>query len=186
MLYVSDFMRDFYKKLHEVTPEDLQRELAKYERVVKHTLYMIVGQLEHFSAEESSSFQERFHVRVDQLAADYRTWKRAGCKSYARPRQYISGRIAGASKKAFDQILNKYILLSREVSKQENFYTKNISLEPRNHRSTVQESVIQESVIQEPIVREPVVQESMIQEPMVQEPMMQAEMTENIELYKEG
>lgn len=112
MLYIADFMREFHTKLYEVTPEDLKRELSKHERIVKHTLYMVMGQHEHFKHETAKHFQERFHVRIDQLASDFRTWKRAGCKPYAKPKQYVSGRIAGASKRAFDIILNKYILES--------------------------------------------------------------------------
>lgn len=112
MLYIADFMRDFHTKLYEVTPEDLKRELTKHERTVKHTLYMVMGQHEHFKNEHASHFQERFHVRIDQMASDFRTWKRAGCKPYAKPKQYVSGRIAGASKKAFDMVLNHYMLES--------------------------------------------------------------------------
>lgn len=111
---ISDFMRDFQKRLFEVTPEDLKRELTKHERVVKHALYMVMGQYEVFRKDDAVKFQERFHVKIDQMASDYQTWKRAGCKSYAKPKQYISGRIAGASKKAFDQILNLYLVRIRE------------------------------------------------------------------------
>ncbi len=115
MLKISDFMRDFTIKLHEVVPEDLKRELAKHERVVKHALYMVVGEKELFHKMDASRFQEKFHVKMDQMASDYHTWKRAGCKAYAKPKQYVSGRIAGASKKAFDLILNVYLLRAREV-----------------------------------------------------------------------
>lgn len=115
MLTVSEFMKDFYKELNDVTPEDLKRELAKQERVVKHTLYVIMSENEHFKRTEAVKMQERFHVRIDQMAADYQTWKRAGCKPYAKPKQYVSGRIAGASKKAFDRVLNQYILKAKEV-----------------------------------------------------------------------
>lgn len=110
MLYIADFMKDFHLKLYEVTPEDLKRELTKHERVVKHTLYMVMGQHEHFRHDDAKAFQEKFHVRIDQMASDYRTWKRAGCKPYAKPKKYVSGRIAGASKKAFDMVLNKYMV----------------------------------------------------------------------------
>ncbi len=112
MLYIADFMRDFHTKLYEVTPEDLKRDLAKHERTVKHTLYMVMGQHEHFRNEDAALFQEKFHVRIDQMASDFRTWKRAGCKPYAKPKQFVSGRIAGASKKAFDMVLNRYIVES--------------------------------------------------------------------------
>lgn len=114
MLYISDFIRDFHKKLYEVAPDEIKRELIKQERVVKHTLYSILGQHEFFHNKDSRHFQERFHVRIDQLAGDYRTWKRAGCKPYAKPKQYITGKVAGASKKAFDQILNTYMVKSHE------------------------------------------------------------------------
>ena len=112
MLYIADFMREFHSTLHEVTPEDLKRDLTKHERIIKHTLYMVMGQHEHFKHEDAVKFQEKFHVRIDQMASDFRTWKRAGCKAYAKPKQYVSGRVAGASKKAFDLVLNKYILES--------------------------------------------------------------------------
>lgn len=108
-------MRDFYKELNNVTPEDLKRELSKQERVVKHALYVIMGEHEYFQREHAVKFQERFHVRIDQMAADYQTWKRAGCKPYAKPKQYVSGRIAGASKKAFDRVLNTYLLKTKEM-----------------------------------------------------------------------
>ncbi len=110
MLTISDFMKDFYKKLYEVSPEDIKREVTKHERVVKHTLYMVMGQHEHFQKEDAMRFQEKFHVRIDQMASDYHTWKRAGCKAYAKPKQYVSGRVAGASKKAFDHVLGAYLL----------------------------------------------------------------------------
>ena len=115
MLKIADFMREFYIKLHDVVPEDLKRELAKHERVVKHALYMVVGEKEIFHKMDASRFQEKFHVKMDQMAGDYHTWKRAGCKAYAKPKQYVSGRIAGASKKAFDLVLNAYLLRVREM-----------------------------------------------------------------------
>jgi hypothetical protein len=74
---------------------------------------MVMGQSEHFVRQDAAKFQEMFHVRIDQMASDYRTWKRAGCKPYARPKQYVSGRVAGASKKAFDQVLNTYLLKAK-------------------------------------------------------------------------
>ena len=113
MLPISDFMRDFYQTLYSVAPEEVKREISKQERVVKHTLYMIMSQHELFDAKDARHFQERFHVRIDQMASDYHTWKKAGCKAYAKPKQFVSGRVAGASKKAFDQVLNTYILKSR-------------------------------------------------------------------------
>jgi hypothetical protein len=115
MLFIADFMRDFHVRLHEIAPEDVKRDIVKHERVVKHTLYMVMGQHEHFRKEDAARFQELFHVRIDQMASDYATWKRAGCKPYARPKQYVSGRVAGASKKAFDQVLNSYLLRVKEM-----------------------------------------------------------------------
>lgn len=115
MLKISEFMKDFYFKLNEVVPEDLKRELAKHERVVKHALYMVVSGKDLFYKADAARYQERFHVKMDQMAGDYQTWKRAGCKAYAKPKQYVSGRIAGASKKAFDMVLNVYILRFREM-----------------------------------------------------------------------
>ncbi len=115
MLKISEFMKDFYLKLNEVVPEDLKRELAKHERVVKHALYMVVSGKDLFYKVDAARYQEKFHVKMDQMAGDYHTWKRAGCKAYAKPKQYVSGRIAGASKKAFDIVLNAYILRLREI-----------------------------------------------------------------------
>jgi hypothetical protein len=115
MLKISDFMRDFYFKLNDVVPEELKRELAKHERVVKHALYMIASGKDLFYMEDAAKFQEKFHIKMDQMASDYHTWKRAGCKAYAKPKQYVTGRIAGASKKAFDMVLNTYILRLREL-----------------------------------------------------------------------
>ena len=115
MLKISEFMRDFYVKLNDVVPEDLKRELAKHERVVKHALYMVVAGKDLFVRADAAKFQEKFHVKMDQMAGDYHTWKRAGCKAYAKPKQYVSGRIAGASKKAFDMVLNTYLLRVREL-----------------------------------------------------------------------
>lgn len=108
-------MKDFYFKLNEVVPEDLKRELAKHERVVKHALYMVVSGKDLFYKVDAARYQEKFHVKMDQMAGDYQTWKRAGCKAYAKPKQYVSGRIAGASKKAFDMVLNAYILRFRDM-----------------------------------------------------------------------
>ncbi len=118
MLKISEFMKDFYIKLDVVVPEDLKRELAKHERVVKHALYMVVSGKDLFQLGDAPRFQEKFHVKMDQMAGDYHTWKRAGCKAYAKPKQYVSGRIAGAAKKAFDLVLNTYILRLREAEGQ--------------------------------------------------------------------
>ena len=117
MLKIADFIRDFYRKLHEVVPEDLKRELNKYERVVKHALYMVVGQYDLFHKGEAPSLQERFHIKMDQMVSDYQTWKRGGCKAYAKPKQYVSGKIAGASKKAFDLVLNTYLVYVRDLER---------------------------------------------------------------------
>lgn len=118
MLTISSFLKEFHQKLHEVAPEEVKRDVLKQERVIKHTLFMIMGQHEHFHEKDAVHFQERFHVRIDQMASDYQTWKRAGCKSYAKPKQYVSGKVAGVSKKAFDQVLNTYIIQyrARELS----------------------------------------------------------------------
>ncbi len=109
-MLVSDFMSLFVKRLYEVIPEDGKRDLIKQDRTVKHALYMVMGKYQRVRKDLASPFQEKFHLRMDQLAADYRTWKRAGCKTYARPKQYISGQIAGASKKAFDYTLGTFLL----------------------------------------------------------------------------
>ncbi len=130
MLYIADFMRDFHTKLYEVTPEDLKRELTKHERTVKHSLYMVMGQHEHFQKDDAVQFQEKFHIRIDQMASDFRTWKRAGCKAYAKPKKYVSGRIAGASKKAFDMVLNKYMLEASGVAFQEQSSQSAPSIDP--------------------------------------------------------
>ncbi|MCH9624736.1 MAG: hypothetical protein S4CHLAM27_11360 [Chlamydiia bacterium] len=109
-MLVSDFMSLFVKRLYEVLPEDAKRDLIKQDRTVKHALYMVMGKYQRLRKDLATPFQEKFHLRMDQLAADYRTWKRAGCKTYARPKQYISGQIAGASKKAFDFALGTFLL----------------------------------------------------------------------------
>ena len=131
MLYIADFLREFHKKLYEVAPDEVRRDISKQERVIKHTLYTVMGQHEFFKKEHAVHFQERFHVRIDQMASDYRTWKRAGCKAYAKPKQFVSGRVAGASKKAFDQILNKYLLqLNQFESTQNEFNVDSLTLKP--------------------------------------------------------
>ena len=121
MLKISEFMKDFYIKLNDVVPEDLKRELAKHERIVKHALYMVVAGKELFYTADASKFQEKFHVKMDQMASDYQTWKRAGCKAYAKPKQYVSGRIAGASKRAFDMVMSSYIIRLREMQGVQSF-----------------------------------------------------------------
>lgn len=115
MLLISEFMRDFQKKLYEVAPEEVKREITKQERIIKHTIFVVMGQHEFFKRVDAVKFQEKFHVRIDQMAGDYRTWKNAGCKTYARPKQFVSGKVAGVSKKAFDQVLNSYMLRSKEL-----------------------------------------------------------------------
>ncbi len=109
-MLVSDFMSLFVKRLYDEMPEDAKRDLIKQDRTVKHALYLVMGKYQRLRKELAISFQEKFHLKMDQLSADYRTWKRAGCKSYARPKQYVSGQVAGASKKAFDYILGSYLL----------------------------------------------------------------------------
>jgi len=109
-MLVSDFMSLFVERLYEIVPEDARRDLIKQDRTIKHALYIVMGKYERLRRDLASPFQEKFHLKMDQLAADYRTWKRAGCKSYARPKQFISGEIAGASKKAFDYTLGTFLL----------------------------------------------------------------------------
>ncbi len=121
MLKISEFMKDFYVKLNDVVPEDLKRELAKHERIVKHALYMVVAGKELFYTADAAKFQEKFHVKMDQMASDYQTWKRAGCKAYAKPKQYVTGRIAGASKRAFDMVMSSYIIRLREMQGVQSF-----------------------------------------------------------------
>ena len=113
-MHIADFKRDFYKKLFEVAPEEVHREITKQQKAVKNTLFTVMGGHDRIVAELAVKFQERFHVRIDQMASDYRTWKRAGCKPYAKPKQFVSGKVAGASKKAFDQVLGAYLLSVRE------------------------------------------------------------------------
>ncbi len=115
-MLVSEFMSLFIQRLYETMPEDAKRDLIKQDRTVKHALYLVMGKYQRLSKDLASPFQEKFHLRMDQLAADYRTWKNAGCKSYARPKQYISGQIAGVSKKAFDYTLGSYLLDVRHKS----------------------------------------------------------------------
>ena len=109
-MLVSDFMSFFVKRLYETMPEEAKRDLVKQDRTVKHALYLVMGKYQRVSKDLASPFQEKFHLKMDQLAADYRTWKSAGCKSYARPKQYISGQVAGVSKKAFDFTLGTFLL----------------------------------------------------------------------------
>lgn len=109
-MLVSDFMSLFVRRLYEVIPEDAKRDLIKQDRTVKHALYLVMGKYQRLRKDLAISFQEKFHLKMDQLSADYRTWKRAGCKSYARPKQYVSGLVANASKKSFDYILGTYLL----------------------------------------------------------------------------
>jgi hypothetical protein len=109
-MLVSDFMSLFVKRLYEVIPEDEKRELIKQDRTVKHALYMVMGKYQRLSKDLASPFQEKFHLKMDQLTADYRTWKRAGCKAYAKPKQYVTGQIASSSKKAFDYALGTFLL----------------------------------------------------------------------------
>ena len=109
-MLVSDFMSLFIQRLYEVIPEDAKRDLIKQDRTVKHALYMVMGKYQRLRKDLATPFQEKFHLRLDQLTADYRTWKRAGCKAYARPKQYITGLVASSSKKAFDYTLGTYLL----------------------------------------------------------------------------
>ena len=109
-MLVSDFMSLFVKRLYEDVPEEVKRDLVKQDRTIKHVLHRIMSDYHRLRKELASPFQEKFHLRMDQLAADYRTWKRAGCKSYARPKQYVSGHVAGLSKKAFDYTLGVYLI----------------------------------------------------------------------------
>lgn len=109
-MLVSDFMSDFVKRLYEIIPEDSKRDLIKQDKAIKHGLYLVMGKYQRLRKDLATPFQEKFHLRVDQLAADYRTWKNAGCKGYARPKQYVSGPVAYASKKAFDYTLGTYLL----------------------------------------------------------------------------
>lgn len=117
-MLVSDFMSFFVKRLYETVPEEVKRDLMKQDRAIKHGLYMVMGKYQRIRKDLAMPFQEKFHMRMDQLAADYRTWKSAGCKAYARPKQYISGPIAGVAKKAFDHTLGTFLLeLKKEDTK---------------------------------------------------------------------
>ena len=113
-MLVFEFIEHFEKKLHEIVPEEAKRDLEKQKRTVKNTLYSLASDKERIREQDAIWLQERFHIRMDQLASDYRTWKRAGCKTYARPKQYISGPIARTSKRAFDTILNQLLLAIRK------------------------------------------------------------------------
>ncbi len=116
MLYISDFINDFQKKLQEIAPEEIKKEMLKHEKIIKHTLYMVVGHCECFMKDDAVKFQERFHVKIDQMVSDYYTWKKAGCKINTKPKQYVTGKIANTSKKAFDQVLNSYLIYLQQAT----------------------------------------------------------------------
>ncbi len=117
MMLVSDFIKMFEQKLYSLSTQDDQRELLRQEKVIKGTLFTIIGQNQRLSVDKAVNYQESFHVRLDQLAGDYRTWRRGGCKKYAKPKQLVSGTLAALSKKSFDFVLNYFMSQSTPTSK---------------------------------------------------------------------
>ena len=109
-MQTSQFIQSFVKKAYAMAGEESERHLVKQERVVRNNLFISLGGHGLLSTESAAKYQETFHTKMDQLASDFRTWKRAGCKQYARPKQIVSGPIAYISKKAFDQALNDFLL----------------------------------------------------------------------------
>ena len=117
-MLVSDFMSLFVGRLYETVPEEAKRDLIKQDKAIKHGLYLVMGKYKRLRKDLATPFQEKFHLKIDQLAADYRTWKRAGCKAYARPKQYISGTVAGVAKKAFDYTLGTFLLELKKIDQE--------------------------------------------------------------------
>lgn len=113
-MQTSQFIQSFVKNAYAMAGEDIERHLVKQERVVRNNLFVSLGGHGSLSVENAAKYQETFHTKMDQLASDFRTWKKAGCKQYARPKQIVSGPIAYVSKKAFDQALNEFILLKKQ------------------------------------------------------------------------
>lgn len=109
-MLVSEFLSSFNKKLYEVAPKEIHRDLERQERTVKHSLFSVVGVSRELSKNQVVKYQEDFHTRIDRMAMDYKTWERGGFKRYAKPKQFVTGRVAAASKKAFDWVLSDFLV----------------------------------------------------------------------------
>lgn len=109
-MLVSEFLSSFNKKLYEVAPKEIHRDLERQERTVKHSLFSVVGISREVAKNQAIKYQEEFHTKIDRMAMDYKTWERGGFKRYAKPKQFVTGRVAAASKKAFDWVLNEFLI----------------------------------------------------------------------------
>jgi hypothetical protein len=109
-MLVSEFLSSFNKKLYEVAPKEIHRDLERQERTVKHSLFSVVGVVRELAKNEAIKYQEDFHTKIDRMAMDYKTWERGGFKRYAKPKQFVTGRVAAASKKAFDWVLSDFLV----------------------------------------------------------------------------
>lgn len=113
---VHDFLDAFNREMNRNTKGfELRRRLKKEEKFLKWTIYHLLaeGIYLHYAAK----YQEKFHTKVDYMAADYKTWKDAGCKHYAKPKQYVSGEIAKIAKRSFDTVLGEMILQKKGAAK---------------------------------------------------------------------
>jgi hypothetical protein len=108
-MLVVEFLASFNKKMYEVAPKEIHRDLERQERTVKHSLFSVVGTSREVSKGEAIKHQESFHTKIDRMAMDYKTWERGGFKSYAKPKQFVTGRVAAAAKKAFDWVLHDFL-----------------------------------------------------------------------------
>jgi hypothetical protein len=118
-MQTSQFIQSFVQKAYAMAGEESERHLVKQERVVRNNLFVSLGGHGILTAESAAKYQETFHTKMDQLASDFRTWKKAGCKQYARPKQIVSGPIAYISKKAFDQALNDFLITQKKSLRME-------------------------------------------------------------------
>lgn len=109
-MLTSEFITSFNKKLYEFAPKEIHRDLERQERAVKHTLFVALSGSKEIVKTEAIKIQEGFHVRIDRMAMDYKTWERGGFKRYAKPKQFVTGRVAATSKKTFDWVLNEFLV----------------------------------------------------------------------------
>ena len=114
-MLISDFFNSFHYYLYSISPDEIRMDVNKHERIVKHTLFTVIGGKREVPTDQIYKMQEMVHVKIDQLAQDYRTWQRNGYKRYAKPKQYITGRVAAAAKRAFDQTLHNLIVNLRKT-----------------------------------------------------------------------
>ncbi|OGN62340.1 MAG: hypothetical protein A3F09_00385 [Chlamydiae bacterium RIFCSPHIGHO2_12_FULL_49_11] len=113
---VHDFLQRFHREVYTMaTSFDLKRRLEKEEKFLKWMLYHILAP--RLDLSKVVKYQEVFHTKVDQLAADYKTWKDAGCKQYARPKQVVCGEVAKIAKRSFDTVLGTWLMEKRAAEK---------------------------------------------------------------------